>query len=81
MQSTKRVDDFVSRTQIEVISISKEDLDAEFLKDVLWDSLDRPGSPYGHEDRRFDLAMSRVDPTQASSAIARLNFEVKRHWN
>ena len=81
MQSTKRVDDFMSRTQIEVISISKKDLDPEFLEDVLWDTFDRPGSPYGHEDRRFDDTMRCVDPAQASRAIARLNFEVKRHWN
>src|SRR6516164_9417127 len=50
-------------TEIEVISVAKQNLDANVLQHVLGYALDRRERSHRHEDRGFNLAVRGEQPT------------------
>src|ERR1700722_8940188 len=76
MQAPKLTHDFDSRTQVEVISVAEENLDAKLFENVLGHGFDSPSRAYRHEHRSFDLAVRRVQATAASFAGAGLDLEL-----
>ena len=59
VQPAEFADQFVPRTQVEVIRIGKNDARAQFFERLLRQSLYRRGSPHRHEYGRFDYPVRR----------------------
>lgn len=67
------------RPQIKVVSISEQDLDAQFLKQILRNALDGSQCPHRHEDWCVDLAMWRDQFADATSTAGSLNLKFDGH--
>src|SRR5579883_3494388 len=52
-----------------MIGIAQQNLDAKPLQLVLRHALDRARCAHGHEDRRFDHAMRRVEPPRPRAGV------------
>lgn len=78
VQPAQFADDFMSGSQIEVIGVAQQNLDAKFLKNVLRNALDGPERPHRHKDRCLDFAVRSVDTAQSRSAIGLRNGKEKR---
>ena len=79
MQSAQLADLLDSRPQVEVISVSQKNLDAEFLENVLRNALDRGQRSHRHEDWGFDFAMRRDQTAGAGGAGVSLDLEIDGH--
>ena len=67
VQAAHAADGLVSRTQVEVIGVTEDDLGAERFQRVLRDGLDRSLCADGHEDRSFHGLMRKVETSAASA--------------
>src|ERR1700727_2992349 len=76
MQPSKLAHDFDSRTQVEVISVAEENLDAKLFENVLGDGFDCPSRAYRHEYRGFDLAVRGHQSTGTARTLAGLQCEL-----
>src|ERR1035437_1096644 len=76
MQASELAHDFDSRTQVEVISVAEENLDAKLFENVLGHGLDSPSRAYRHEHRSFDLAVRGHQSTGTARTLAGFCFEL-----
>src|SRR5271170_6768927 len=79
MQSAEFADGFDSGTQVQVIGIGEEDLDSEFLKNILRNAFDRGCRAHRHEYRGFDLPVRGDQAAGARDAGAGLDLELDGH--
>src|SRR5947207_2741632 len=79
VQSAQIADDLVTGTQIKMVSISQNNLRAQFLQCVLRNAFHRTQSAHRHEYRGLDHAMGRSKLPQPRSASLGLNGEWERH--
>ncbi len=68
-------DEVLPRPEVQVVRVAEEDGRAERAELVRVDSLHRSLRPDGHERRRLDVAVRRVDDTRARGAVGRLEGE------
>ena len=67
------------RPQVKVVGVAQQNLDTEFLEDVLRNAFDRGERADGHEHRRLDFAMRSGETATAGCTGLCLNLELKRH--
>jgi len=81
VQSAEIPDDLVARAQIEVIGVGEEYLYAQLFQLGLRHSFDRAGCPHGHEDRRLDGSVGRMEKARPRSRRLVLCDNLKSQWH
>ncbi|SRR5579871_3269922 len=79
VQSAKAANQFMPRTQIEMVGISQNNLGVKIFKDILRDSFNRSLRSNGHKDRRFYRAVCRRDGCKTRRASFGRNCKGKGH--
>ena len=85
MDAAHAADEFVAGAEIEVVGVGEDELragagGAEVFEDALLDGFDRSGSAYGHEDRRFDDAVRKLELSAATAfQCGALDMEAEVH--
>ena len=72
MQSSQRLDQLVTRPEIEVVSVAQYDLCAERFYVIRGQCFDRGLSAYRHEAGRVDFSMRGGQNSQSSRRVAML---------
>ena len=67
------------RTQIKVVRIPQQNLDAQFLQRILRDALNRPHRPHRHKHRRLHLAVRSDQFPRPRRAASRFYLKLNRH--
>ena len=65
VQAAQVADQFVPRTQVEVIGVGENNLGANLLEQILRHAFDSSGSPDRHEDGRFHIPVRSVEYPRA----------------
>src|SRR2546428_11642289 len=72
-------DQIVAGTQIEVIRVAEQNLDAEVLEVAMRDGLHRALRADGHERRRLDFAVRRRHHASSRAAVGVCHLKTERH--
>ena len=82
VQASRFVQDSGAGTQVEVVRITQDNLRVDVVQQVTFvHTFDGAHGPHGHEDRRQDVAMVRVDDACAGGtpAVSMFQGEVLAH--
>ncbi len=79
VQAAHLANGFDSGTQIKMVGIAKQNLDAEFLQDILRNAFDRTKRSYGHEDWRFDFSVGHDEFARTGGVAGGFNLKLDRH--
>ncbi len=79
VQSTQLADLLDPRSQVKVIGIAQQNLNAQFFEDVLRNPFDRGQRAHRHEDGSLHFAMSSDQTSGAGRASGGVNFELEGH--
>ncbi len=80
MQAAHAADGFVARTEIEVVCVAEDDLDAEGFEQILRDGFDGTGGAYGHENGGFNSLVGQDELGAAATGLGLIEeVELERH--
>jgi hypothetical protein len=78
VQPARARDHIVARTQVQVVRVAENDLRAGVLEIAMRDRLDGAARAHGHEHRRLDDAVRRVQDAAARLPLCVCDFEPHR---
>jgi len=73
------LDGLYSGSKIKVISVPQQNLNAQFLEQILWHALDGSEGTHGHKHRRLDFTMRCNEPPCTGLASVSLDFKLQGH--